>query len=189
MSNNGNNNLVFEFEEDEDTESFSSLPMIKPSFVPAVGINYRTEVELARDVDKLFDFSKTSMSPVQQLYVMGYAVRGTKLGACKLANVPMAVVNKWMENDDFKEALQNAVEIVRDVLEGELLLRAMNGSDKLLLEAVKALNSEKYNKKQSDINITGTMIHTWADLAKQAAVSSPNKVIEIETIEVEEQED
>jgi hypothetical protein len=60
----------------------------------------------------------------------------------------------------------------------------MNGSDKLLLEAVKASKPEKYNKKQSDVNISGTMVHTWADLAKQAA--EPKVVVDTKYEEVKE---
>ena len=43
---------------------------------------------LSEDASKLFDFSKTTLSPVQQLYVIAYATRGTKKGACELAGVP-----------------------------------------------------------------------------------------------------
>jgi hypothetical protein len=79
--------------------------------------------------------------------------------------------------------LQNAVEIVRDSLEEELLRRAMNGSDRLLLEAVKASKPEKYNKKQADINVNGTMVHTWADLAKQVNAMPAHGAIEGDVVE------
>jgi len=174
--------LIIEFDEINDTSitEKAALPMVTPTIAPApVGIDYRKEVELAKEADKLFDFSNTNLSPVQQLYVIGYAVRGTKMGACKLTNVPLSVVNKWMENDEFFNAMQNAVDIVRDVLEEELLARAMSGSDRLLIEALKATNPDKYNKKQSDVTITGTMIHSWADLAKQAYTPSQNKMIRV----------
>lgn len=136
------------------------VPMVEP-------VDYRGAVELTGDAKRLFDFSKTTLSPVQQLYIIAYATRGTKKGACELAGVPFHVVNKWMDNKEFSDALQNAVDIVRDSLEEELIRRAMNGSDRLLLEAVKASKPEKYNKKQAEVNVNGTMVHTWADLAKQ----------------------
>ena len=148
----------------------ASLPMVAPmSATMPPPVYYRGEVELTKDAGALFDFSKTKLSPLQQVYIIGFATRGTRAGACRLANIPYSVVTKWMEIDEFVAALQNAVEVVRDSLEEELMNRAMNGSDRLLLEAVKASKPEKYNKKQSDININGTMVHTWADLARQAA--------------------
>lgn len=163
-----------------------ALPLTTPTIAPApTGIDYREEVELTRDAGTLFDFGKTTLSPVQQMYIIGFAAKGTRKGACQLAGVPFSVVKKWMEDDEFSEALQNAVDIVRDSLEEELLSRAMSGSDRLLLEAVKAMKPEKYNKKQSDVNITGNVVHTWADLAKQAMGHS-GRLIEGSYEEVEE---
>lgn len=153
-----------------------STPVVEP-------VDYRGAVTLSEDASKLFDFSKTSLSPVQQLYVIAYATRGTKKGACELAGVPFHVVNKWMDNEEFSAALQNAVDIVRDSLEEELIRRAMGGSDRLLLEAVKASKPEKYNKKQAEVNVNGTMVHTWADLAKQVhstALTGDSEIVEVE---------
>lgn len=161
-----------------------SVPMT-PTLPTA--IDYRGELELTKDAKALFDFSKTGLSPLQQLYILGFAVRGTRTGACRLAGIPYKVVDKWAENDEFNEALQNAVDTVRDSLEEELLARAMNGSDKLLLEAVKAMKPEKYNKKQADVNINGTMVHTWADLARQAiSVGSSAPAIDVSYTEEDE---
>lgn len=150
-----------------------TTPTIAPERMPGTMVMYREEVMLTAEAERLFDFSKTKLSPIQQLAIMGYAQRGTKMGAAKVANVPVATLNKWLENDEFMSALQTAMDMVRDTLEEELMRRAMDGSDKLLLEAIKAAKPEKYNKKQSDVNIHGTMVHTWADLAKQAAVDAP----------------
>ena len=164
--------LFLDIDDDEDFGlAVKSAPMPVRiggiSTPPIEPVDYRGAVELSDDASKLFDFSKTTLSPVQQLYVIAYATRGTKKGACELAGVPFPVVSRWMGDEEFTAALQNAVEIVRDSLEEELIRRAMNGSDRLLLEAVKASKPEKYNKKQADINVNGTMVHTWADLAKQ----------------------
>lgn len=146
-----------------------SLPLTSPTIAPALmTMDFKAELELTKDAGTLFDFSKTKLTPLQQIYIVGFATKGTRKGACTFAGIPYGVVSKWMENDEFCEALQSSVDVVRDTLEEELLMRAMNGSDKLLLEAVKASKPEKYNKKQSDVNINGTMVHTWADLAKQA---------------------
>ena len=181
--------IFFEIDDDFEDEGFveiKSAPTpvsIGGISTPVEPIDYRGAVELTGDARRLFDFSKTTLSPVQQLYIIAYATRGTKKGACELAGVPFHVVNKWLDNEEFSAALQNAVEIVRDSLEEELIRRAMGGSDRLLLEAVKASKPEKYNKKQADINVNGTMVHTWADLAKQVhstALTGDSDIVEEE---------
>lgn len=176
---------------DEDTvpgKVGKALPMVAPalSSMP-VAMDYRGEIELTKGAERLFDFSKTTLSPLQQMYIIGFATRGTKKGACQLAGITYGVVTKWMENEEFSEALQSAVDVVHDSLEEEFLARAMNGSDRLLLEAVKASKPDKYNKKQSEVNVSGTMVHTWADLAKQAISVSPSSTPVIEGSYTEEE--
>jgi hypothetical protein len=180
--------IFFEIDDDFDEDFVEVKRAPAPVSIggistPAEPIDYRGAVELTGDAEKLFDFSNTKLSPIQQLYIIGYATKGTKKGACQLAGVPFYVVNKWMDNEEFSNALQNAVEIVRASLEEELLRRAMNGSDRLLLEAVKASKPEKYNKKQADINVNGTMVHTWADLAKQVNAMPAHGAIEGDVVE------
>ena len=178
--------LFLDIDDDEDfgleIKSAPAPVRIGGVMTPMVeAIDYRGAVSLSEGAEKLFDFSKTTLSPVQQLYVIAYATKGTKKGACELAGVPFHVVSKWLDNEEFSEALQNAVDIVRDSLEEELIRRAMNGSDRLLLEAVKASKPEKYNKKQAEVNVNGTMVHTWADLAKQvhsAALTGDSDIVE-----------
>lgn len=143
-------------------------PIVKPKPQIRPTTNYKQSVELNQHADRLFDFSATNLTPVQQMYIIGYATRGTRRGACEMACVTYNVVSKWEKSEEFNQALQNAVDMVRDSLEEELFRRAMNGSDKLLIEAIKAHNPEKYNKKQADVNISGTLVHSFADLAKQA---------------------
>src|SRR5574343_1062506 len=104
----------------------------------------REDLKLVKDAKKLFDFSDTKLSPLQQMYIIAYATKGTKKGACELSGVTYSVVNKWMKDDEFSQALQNAVGLVQDSLEEELIRGAMNGSDKLLVEAIKAHKPEKY---------------------------------------------
>ena len=186
--------ILLDFEDAEDYEdddsTVPSLPLSKPEMVRGAMLpsssayDFREDFELARKADRLFDFSETKLSPLQQMFIVAYATKGTKTGACRLAGVTSAKVNKWMDNDEFAQNLQLSVEMVRDTLEQELFRRAMGGSDKLLLEAMKASNPDKYNKKQADVNIHGTMVHTWADLAKQAA-SIP---LDCTVIDVEEEE-
>lgn len=162
-------------------KTHSALPLVTPSMSGAclpTTVDFRGELEITRDAKPLFDFSGSTLTIPQQVYIVAYATRGTKTGACKVAGVPFSAVSRWMEDESFVEALNNAAEIVRDSLEEELLRRAMDGSDKLLLEAVKAMKPEKYNKKQSDVNINGTMVHTFADLAKMAVGSGSTPVVE-----------
>ena len=82
------------------------------------------------------------------------------------------MVKRWMQEDAFAEALQTAVDMVKDAVEEEMLRRAMQGSDKLLLEVAKAMEPEKYNRRQSDVSVKGTVVHTWADLAKQVVIDA-----------------
>ena len=157
--------------EAEPVINFEPLrPMAKPvSHTMTSPFPARDALTLVSAPDKLFDFSKTKLTAQQQMYIMQYAVKGTKLGACKGANVPFSVVEKWSEDEEFVESLSNAVEMAKDSLEEELLRRAMNGSDKLLIEAIRALKPEKYGRaERKDVNINGMVVHTWADLASQA---------------------
>lgn len=168
-----------------------ALPLSHPNSPPPAPIslpqtfNAKQALALIEDPDKLFDFSDTSLSPQQQLYIVSYAVRGTKMGACKLAGVTTGAVDKWLKDKEFSQALQNAVDMVQDSLEEELIRRAMNGSDQLLLAAIKAAKPEKYGAKStSDINVKGQVVHTWAELAQQAVKES--NMIETTYEEVEE---
>jgi hypothetical protein len=148
-------------------------------------------LSLVDDPSKLFDFSDSKLNAVQQLYIVAYATKGTKKGACELAEVSYSTVKKWLKNEAFAEALENAVDIARDSLEEELFRRAMNGSDKLLLEALKALKPDKYQKRSSsNVNVSGEVVHTWADLAKEAAKKLPEGELidEVDYEEVEEDE-
>ena len=149
-----------------------SLPMTKFTVGGASELRPSYDFGEASKMDaaSMFDFTDTGLTPLQQIYIIGYAVRGTRKGGCEAAGIPYRAVDKWMENENFVKTLQHAVDISRDCLEEELIRRAMDGSDRLLLEAVKAARPEKYNKKQSDVNIHGTLVHSWADLAKQAAI-------------------
>ena len=165
--------IMFEVEEDDLPEETLPMETLKaPSGMTfASPFDLREGLELTEGAEGLFDFADTKLTPTQQMYIISYAVRGTKTGACKMAGVPYSAVDKWMKIDAFTNALQNAVQITGDMLEEELMKRAMEGSDKLLLEALKALRPEKFQKKTSaDLNISGSVVHTWADLAKQAGM-------------------
>jgi hypothetical protein len=178
----------FNFEQFEDSTPKPSakiapaLPLSKPSIsTPSPPISYRSVVELTPNAGRLFDFTKTKLTPVQQLYIIGFATRGTKKGASEMAGVPFTVINRWMEDPEFVQALQVAVDVARDSLEEELLRRAMDGSDKLLLEALKAAKPERYNRK-AEVNVSGNIVHSFADLARQA-LSTPVVETEGEVVE------
>jgi len=159
-------------EDDEDSlefEPLKPLPVTPPRMLPMTGFPMRSAVELVEAPEKLFDFTTTKLNAQQQMYIMQYAVRGTKLGACQSAGVNYTTVSKWNEDEEFVTALSNAVEMSRDALEEELIRRAMNGSDRLMVEAIRASKPEKYGKRDTkDVNINGTVVHTWSDLAMQA---------------------
>lgn len=154
------------------TEPKSDEPIIPP---PTPTASYEAHYG---DVVKLFDFEGTKLSPLQKVYIMAFAAKGTKTGACRVSGIPIARVEKWSEDEEFCRVLSGAVDVMRDTLEEELIRRAMAGSDKLLLEAVRASHPEKYNRRQTDVNVNAHMVHTWADLAKEATVATPKEVIE-----------
>ena len=129
----------------------------------------KSALELVANPKGLFDFSKTKLNAQQQMYIIQYAVKGTKMGACTGAGIPYSVVNKWNDDEEFTSALAEAMSMAQDALEEELIRRAMNGSDKLMIEAIRASKPEKYARKDTkDVNIHGTVVHTWSELASQA---------------------
>ena len=164
---------TFDIGEDDDELEFKPLkplPTVVP-VAPSMSAPYpmRSALELVANPNPLFDFSKTKLSPQQQMYIMQYAVKGTKMGACTGAGVPYLVATKWNDDPEFCSALAEAMAMAQDALEEELLRRAMNGSDKLMIEAIRASKPEKYARKESkDVNIHGTVVHTWSELASQA---------------------
>lgn len=140
-----------------------ALP-VSPMYDVREGLEFMT----AADGKVLFDFSESSLNAVQQLAIMGYAMKGTKTGASRIAGVPYRLIEQWLEIPEFKAHLDTAMSLVKDTLEEELFRRAMNGSDKLLLSAIKALKPEIYEPKTQEMNINANVVHSWADLAKQA---------------------
>jgi len=127
-------------------------------------------------IKKLFDFGATSLSAIQQAYIMAYAMRGTKRGACELADVTARQVAEWGRSEEFNEWLAVSVGVVADTLEDELIKRAMEGSDKLLVKAVEAHKPDKYSPRQ---NISQHIVHSWADLARIASTSHAPTMTEI----------
>lgn len=166
--------VIEEFEEvviEEKPDTSKGVAIVpKKSMPSSVSVNLRESLELIDEPEKLFDFSDTNLTPLQQTYIVAYAACGVKSKACKIAGIPYRVVNRWLENEEFNEALQNAVDIVTDCLEEELIRRAMAGSDKLLLEAIKARRKDYQPKSSQDVNVRGEIVHTWSELAKQAAI-------------------
>lgn len=172
-------------------EQTEGIPLMRPvmkiaSLPPVPAVSVRKHYELVENPGALFDFSTTTLSPIQQMYVMGYALKGTQLGACQHASVPYSVVEGWMRDETFLKAIESAVKVSQDSLEEELIRRAMNGSDKLLLEAVRAAKPSKYSAKtQSEVNVNGQVVHSWADLAIQAS-GIKQSYVEMEEIDEED---
>lgn len=131
---------------------------------------------IVSSANELFDFSKTSLSAIQQLYIMAFAIKGTRKEACAIAGCTYRQVDEWAKDDEFAIALQDAIDIVTDTLESELLKRAMDGSDKLLIKAIEARKPD-YSPRQ---NINANVALSWADLARQVSVAP------VETLEEEE---
>ncbi len=169
-------------------------PKVSPKIGPALAVKtptelakeslpspipLRDEMTLIEDGGKLFDFSGTSLSPIQQMYIVAYLARGTKASACQVAGVSLNTVNKWMKNKEFREALQEATEAVVDVLEQEAIRRALHGSDRLLEKMLKAYRPDKYGDK-SETKVTGEIVHSWADLAQKASIDAEYEEVDDE---------
>ena len=180
----------FSDEELEFTPIESSVEALPRSMITASPFPMRQAIELVAEPEKLFDFSSTTLSLQQQMYIMQYAVRGTRLGACQGASVPFSVVDKWNKDEEFVAALTAAVEATKDAIEEEFLRRAMQGSDKLMIEAIRAQKPEKYGRKETrDVNVRGSVVHTWSDLAMQAkALDEANRAPEVVEVDFEEVE-
>lgn len=176
---------------DDDIEPLTPQVMRPAGAMTSSPFPMRQALEFIEDPSKLFDFSTTKLTVQQQMYILQYAVRGTKLGAAQGAGVPYSVVEKWNKDEEFTEALERAFEMSRDALESEFLRRAMTGSDKLMIEAIRANKPEKYGRRESkDVNIRGTVVHTWSELAMQAkelegTTETKADVVEVDFEEVE----
>lgn len=186
--------LDLEVEVDKPIDVTPKLPAIPfgEAFEPAVGASktgrpLRISGELSfltsDEAVELFGFGKV-LEPVQKLYIAAFVSKGTKTGAMRLSGVTKTQLKKWEKSEDFLEALNAAREMVVDLLEEELMRRAMDGSDKLLLEALKAKNKAYQAKTQNDVNITGQVVHSWAELAKMA--SKEPMMEELEVVEEDE---
>lgn len=159
--------MTFREEVSLEDDGLPMSPIVPPtSYVKAAPrVFSAASVVSSAELTSFFDFSKSTLSPIQQLYIMSFAIRGTKTRACAIADVSSKQVDVWMKNDEFSEALQAAMNVVGDALEEELIKRAMEGSDKLLLRALEAHKPEKYARR---IDGRIDVVHSWADLARKA---------------------
>ena len=122
---------------------------------------------LIKDASPLFDFSSTNLNPLQQMYIVQFALKGTKTGAARASGVSYGTVTSWLENDyEFSSHLEMVTNMITEALEEELFKRALDGSDKLLLEALRSRDKRYQSKK--DVNVRGGIEHThsWTDLLK-----------------------
>lgn len=146
----------------DEVEQEEAVVVLSPGPAPMVPVSLAGLM----DVRKMFDFRGSKLTPMQQLYVMAFATRGTRAEACQLAECTYRQAEEWMNDPEFRGTLEHAVSIVADRLEGELMRRAMDGSDRLLLRAIEAARPEKYARViKGDLSV----VHSWADLAKQVA--------------------
>lgn len=168
------------------SRSLPGIPVVSAPPLPVAPTSIKGAVATAGGSMKdLFDFKGSKLTPLQQAYIMHYAACGIKKQAAEMSGVPYNVISRWMDNEEFVFALQCAVDISTDTLEEELVRRALAGSDKLLIEAVKARKKEYQPQSSRSINIKGEIVHSWADLAKQAAIEADYTVTDDE----EEDED
>ncbi len=118
----------------------------------------------------LFDFPP-SLSPMQQAYIIALSSCGTPTRACRKLNLSLKIINLWArENQDFKNHLEEAQQIIADSIEDEAFRRAMGegGSDKLLQVILKASKPQKYSEKYE----SHQYIHSMADLAKAMSLDA-----------------
>ncbi|TXH40692.1 MAG: hypothetical protein E6Q97_39115 [Desulfurellales bacterium] len=78
-----------------------------------------------------------------------YREAGTRLVACRAANVSRSAVFAWEKNDpEFAAAMREAEKEVVEILENTALQRATRGgSDQLLIFMLKALDGDKYSER------------------------------------------
>lgn len=193
MSDIDLDDIIVEFDDGEPDGEALSLEKVPARGVTEAKFDFDEPYDVSEGLrlvdepEKLFAFKEDStLNAVQKMYIIAYATKGTKKGACEIAGISYGVVKKWLENEEFSEALEDAVSITHDSLEEEMLKRAMNGSDKLLLEALKAMKPEKYQtRSQQNVNVKGEVVHTWADLAQEAAKEAGEMIEDVEYEEAE----
>jgi hypothetical protein len=127
----------------------------------------------------------TSLTPVQQLAIMAFAARGTVRSACDIAGCTPREFKEWQNSDkEFITELSLAMGCVADTLEQEAIKRAMDGSDKLMLKMLEGWRPERYAPKTvANLNVSGSVVHSWQELALQA-----EKAVDVEYKEAENEE-
>lgn len=83
------------------------------------------------------------------IFLEKYREAGTRLVACRAANVSRTAVFTWENNDPaFAAAMREAEKEVVEILENTALQRATRGgSDQLLMFMLKALDGDKYSER------------------------------------------
>lgn len=83
------------------------------------------------------------------IFLEKYREAGTRLVACRAANVSRSAVFAWEKNDpDFASAMREAEKDVVEILENTALQRATRGgSDQLLMFLLKARDRNKYGER------------------------------------------
>lgn len=83
------------------------------------------------------------------IFLEKYREAGTRLVACRAANISRHAVYDWEKNDPaFAAAMREAEKEVVEILENTALQRATRGgSDQLLMFMLKALDGDKYSER------------------------------------------
>ena len=87
-------------------------------------------------------------SPLQQRWLSAYCLSGDAQEASQVSGVQHLEAMVWIRDDgDFKEALDQARRVVGMMLEAEAVkkVRSEEGSDRLMIELLRAMMPEKYD--------------------------------------------
>lgn len=111
------------------------------SYLEGVGVPPTLD-ELAGSLDP-FDHTPEGRAKRQAVFLLALQEFGTIKAGCRACNISRTTYIKWIEDfPEFKEATENAFMDVGDDLEEEVFRRGKNGSDGLLMFAVKRFKPE-----------------------------------------------
>lgn len=81
-------------------------------------------------------------------FLEAYAETGTVTHAATRAGIDRRTHYRWLQDDEnYAEAFASAEQSVVDMLEGEAIRRATEGSDTLLIFLLKGLRPERYKER------------------------------------------
>lgn len=115
---------------------------------------------------------ESGMTAPQRAFIAAYPTYRTITSTCNELGIGITTVRGWEElNPSFKRAFEEAKEAVGDLVEAEMLNRAMAGksamSDTLLIFATKRFKPEY--REQIAVKHSGAVLNATLDLATLAA--------------------